>query len=233
MMEKFKSVESVSKELIDGYIKTCSEGLNWNMQEENDQRCSRTFHLLFASIAGFLSKVKSTESKVALVLEDYNQNFQFASFVEYVPNANEDMPGSWTFAFTFNPHDIDDAGIVYRLSGNEFKDVASNIAMQQFGYVFYNEEDNESNLLDNNRTIIMMILGAAAKAIKGWVDENSVSQTPVSTEIPGKGLLEAMVDENGTKIGAFTPSGELKNIIKDDAAVEHKSEQEAKSKKKK
>lgn len=233
MLEKFQSVESVSKELIDGYIKTCSEGLGWNMQEENDQRCSRTFHLLFASIAGFLAKVKSTEHKVALVLEDYNQNFQFASFVEYVPNSNEDMPGSWTLGFTFDPKDIEDSKVIYRLSGNEFKDVAANIATQQFGYVFTSPEGEECNIVDNARTIIMKILGAASRAVKGWVDENSVSPDPVKTEIQGKGILEAMVDENGIKIGAFTPSGELKNIIKDDAAVEDKAEEEKAKKKKK
>ena len=233
MVEKFASVESVSKELVDGYIKACSEGIGWNMVEENDQRCSRTFHLLFESIASFLSKVKSTEHKVALVLEDYNQNFQFAAFVEYIPNPNEDMPGSWTLGFTFDPNEITDAAVTYRLSGNEFKDVASAIAIQNYGYVFLTADGEESNISENSRSTIMKILGAAARAIKGWVDENSISPEPITTSIDGKGILEAMVDENGNKIGSFTPSGELKNIIKDDAAVEDKAEQEKSAKKKK
>ena len=233
MLEKFAKVDSVSKELIDGIIKSFSEGMGWVIVEADDQRCSRSFHLLFDSIANFLAKVKSTEEKVGLILEDYNQNFQFAAYVQYVPNANEDMPGNWVLAFTFDPDDLKDCPTIYKSSDNAYKDLTGDIAKHHYGFDFTSDSTTDPNsLLDMQRVMINQIIGAAARAIKGWVDENSISSEPISTEIKGKCILDAMVDSDGTKICSITPSGELKNIIKDDAAIENKKERE-KSKKKK
>lgn len=230
-METFRSVEPISKELIDGFIKVCDETKGWKIREDSSQRCSRVMHLLFDAITQFLAKVKSTEKPVGFIAEDINQNPLFAAKVEYFKNSNEDMPGNWAYTFTFNPgEDLKDA-VVYRMSGNEFKEIALAIAEHSYGFSFNSEEIND--VLDSKRILINYILAFAAKTIKDWVDQNSVSSEPVTTEIRGKVIIDAMVDQDGRKVASITPSGELKNIIKDDSAIEEKKEKEKAASKKK
>lgn len=224
MLETFRSVEPISKELIDGFIRVCDEVKGWKLREDSSQRCSRSMHLLFDSITQFLAKVKSTEKPVGFLAEDPNQNVVFGAKVEYFKNANEDMPGNWAYSFTFNPQDDLKDCIVYRMSGNEFKEIALAIAEHYYGFSF-NDED-VTDILETKRCLINTILCSAAKAIKDWVDQNSVSPQSVTTEIKGKVIIDALLDEEGHKVASITPSGELKNIIKDDAAIEQAKEKE-------
>ena len=228
---KFSTVEPVSKELIDGYIKNISESVGWNVFEDSNQSISRCFHLLFSSVANFLSKVKQTTKPVSLILEDPYQNFSFGAIVEYHKNeVADDMPGNWSLVFTFDPADLD-GSTVYRSSGNEYKECVIDIAEHQYGYSF--ELVGDQDALDTKRIIMNHIISNAAKTIRQWVDENSMSTEPVITEIKGKVIIEACLDSNGMKVFAISPSGELKNIIKDDAAIEEVKEVEKATKGKK
>lgn len=226
-----RQVPSVSKELIDGLTKNFSESIGWQLREGSAQELSRCFHFFFSATTDFLSKVKSTEHPVGVVAEDMFQNFMFGIIVEYHKNENEDMPGNWSMVYTFDAKDMEACGETYSISGNEFKDMAISIGEHLYGYDF---QASDGNILDQKRIIVTQIMANVAKTIRQWVEENSVSAEPVSTEIGGKVIIDAMVDENGMKVFSITPSGELKNIIKDDAAIESKKDREkAEDKKKK
>lgn len=225
---KNRVVEPVSKELIDGFIKNAVETAGWNLFEDSSQRVSRCFHLLFESVANFLGKVKQTKKPVGLILEDPYQNFAFAAIVEYHENTvADDMPGNWTFTFTFDPADLDGA-TVYRASGNEFKEILIDISEHSYGFNF--ELMGDQDVLDVKRIVMTQVIAIAAKTIRQWVDENSNSSEPVVTQIKGKCIIEACLDSAGKKVFSITPDGELKNIIKDDAALEDKKEEESQEK---
>ena len=175
-------------------------------------------------MTNFLAKVKSTEHSVALSIEDEKETFLFGAKVEYFPNETSDeLPGNWGYSFSFDPKDLADADKKYSSNSNEFKDLCLLISKTQYGFVMSKDEENSSES-PSEREIITIINSISAKTIRNWVEENSVSSTPVSTEIKGKVIIEAMLD-NDTKICSITPSGELKNIIKDDAAIEYKMEE--------
>ena len=224
MVETLLYVEPVSRELVDGFIRVSNEKLGWKLKEDSEQRCSRVLHLLFDAITNFMSKVKSTEKPVCLELTDRDGNFQFIAKVEYHANDNPDMPGNWSYEYSFNPEDKE--GDVYKSTSMEFKQVMLDIGEHQYGLVFFPADG--IGLYESKLTGIADIIEMAILTIKDWIDENSVSETAVTTEIKGKVLIDACVDENGIKVGCITPSGEMKNIIKDDQCIESKMEENSK-----
>lgn len=221
MVETLLYVEPVSRELVDGFIRVGNEKFGWKLKEDSEQRSSRILHLLFAAITNFMAKVKNTEKVVCLELDDSDGNFQFLAKVEYHPNDNPDMPGNWSYEFSFNPEDRE--GEIYKSTSMEFKQLTLDIAEHQYGVVFFSSDG--IGQYESKITGISDIIEVAILTIKDWIDENSVSETAVTTEIKGKVLIDACIDENGIKIGCITPSGEMKNIIKDDQAIESKMEE--------
>lgn len=225
MLETYRTVDAVSKELIDGYIRASYDLTGWKLAEGTSQRCSRPLHALFHAITEFLAKVKQTKGPgVALTLDDQFGNFQFAGIVKYHPSEDPDQPGNWSYSFTFNPPDIEGLK-VYSSNSVEFKTVFSDIADHIYGITM----DPMSGDDESTRKMVYSSLAEIGiVTIKNWIDENSVSTDPVATEIKGKCIIDALIDGEGNKIGAITPSGEMKNIIKDDARLEEAKETESK-----
>lgn len=219
-------VSAVSKEMVDAYIKSCKDSVGWDLVEDNKLVCSRSYNLLFRSITNFMAKVKDVKSgAVGFIAEDPMQNFAFGAIVEVHSNEDPDLPGNFSYVFTFDPEDLKDCKVVYKMSGNEFKEVAIDTAVHEYGYQF--KTTGETDAIEQTRSIITQLLTNAAKCIRQWVEENSVAPEPRVTEIKNVVVIEAMLDETGMKVFAITPSGELKNVIKNDAALESKQEAEA------
>jgi hypothetical protein len=225
-----KHVAAVSKELVDGYIKSCSETAGWILKPDQEKlTCSRAYYVLFASITEFLAKVKDVNGSVALIVEDLSCNPMFVAIVEYQENPDKDMPGNWNYYFSFDLADAANCTKSYKTSNNQFRAISVDVAANQYKFGF--EFTDTTNISEQTDIVMSTIIANAARCIREWVEENSVETTPHSTEIEGIAVIEAMVDANGKKFFSITPSGELKNIIKDDAAIEGKKEVEKKSKK--
>lgn len=225
MTQVIKSVSTVSQELIDSFIQQADASIGWKISEDSTQKCTRSFHLFFDAITNFLAKVKDTEVSTAISIEDDRGVFQFAALVKYYKNeTSDDLPGNWAYTYTFNPDDIKTIDKVYSTSSNEFKDLGIVLGKSRYGLMF--TVDNNTDYVSTERELFSKIMGCVARAIRNWVDENSVSSEPLSQEIPGKVIIEAML-ENDQKVCSITPSGELKNIIKDDAAIERKVEKDS------
>ena len=78
---------------------------------DTDDRPERLIKTVITSFAVYLShrKVSKVDEATALVLQDINGNFKFASIVEYhINESNPDEPGNWSFVMTFNKEDLDD-----------------------------------------------------------------------------------------------------------------------------
>lgn len=225
-----RTIPIVSQELIDTFIKQADASIGWKISEDSSQKCTRSFHLFFDAVTNFLAKVKSTDLSAGLSIEDERGVFQFAAKVEYFKNeSGDDLPGNWGYSFTFNPDDLKKVDKMYSTSSNEFKDLGVLIAKNRYGMVL-TVESNNSDYVSNEREVFSKVMGCVARTVRNWVDENSVSSEPVSVEIPGKVIIEAML-ENDQKVCSITPSGELKNIIKDDCAIEYAVEKEKNSSK--
>lgn len=78
---------------------------------DTDDRPERLVKTVMTAFAVYLShkKVSKADEATALVLQDINGNFKFASIVEYhINESNPDEPGNWSFVMTFNQSDLDD-----------------------------------------------------------------------------------------------------------------------------
>ena len=225
-----KTMPAVSQELIDSFIKQADSSIGWKISEDSSQKCTRSFHLFFDAITNYIAKLKSTEESVGLSIEDERGVFQFAAKLEYFKNeTSDDLPGNWGYSFTFNPDDLKNVKRMYTTSSNEFKDLGALIAKTRYGMVLTVGSSESADYVSTERELFTKIMGIVARVIRNWVDENSVSEEPVCQEIPGKVIIEAML-ENDQKVCSITPSGELKNIIKSDAAIESEMEKNANNK---
>lgn len=225
MLETYRNIDPVSRELVDEFVRTSDELNGWKFSEGSSGRCSRCFHALFQSITEFLSKVKQIKGPgVALVLQDQNGNFQFAGTVVYHKNEDEDLPGNWSYSFVFNPADAEGLKI-YSSNSVEFRTTFEDIASKLYGIVMDPTQGVEPD--ESARAVVYSsLVESCVVAIKNWIDENSTSSTPVSTEIPGKCIIDAFLNDKGEKVSSITPSGEMKNLIKDDARIEEAKEAE-------
>lgn len=158
------------------------------------------------AISEYLGQVKSMEAKTALAIKDTKGNLILAGMVAYHENENEDLPGNWSFEFTFEEEDLE--GCDVKLSTEPyFQRVFSNTMYNLFGFEL---------------TDIMTLQPCVEESInvlKKWLDTNAKEGEKVSVEEPGY-FVASVVVENGEKIFAIVPDGSMKRCIKDDSAIE-------------
>lgn len=181
----------------------------------DDDRPERIVKAFFAASAAYLSKVKVSkiDEAVALVLTDIAGNFKFAGIVEYHENKdNPDEPGNWSYVMTFDPKTLDNIekskGLKKLLYSSDafkaiFDKVAYDVAAIQFQHQTY--------MFDACLLVVDTLLQVLDREAK----ENEI----VDIELPGYFTASVSV-EDGEKIFAITPDGHMKQIIKDDTALD-------------
>lgn len=183
----------------------------------DDDRPERIVKAFFASSAAYLSKVKvsKADEAVALILTDVAGNFKFAGIVEYHENdENPDEPGNWSYVMTFNSKDVDNLEkhktvkkMLY--SSDTFKAVFDKVAYDVAGIQF----QHETYMFDACLLVIDTLLQV--------LDREAKEGEVVDIELPGYFTASVAV-EDGEKVFAITPDGHMKQIIKDDTALDQK-----------
>ena len=181
----------------------------------DDDRPERIIKAFFAASASYLSKVKvsKADEAVALVLTDVAGNFKFASIVEYHENKdNPDEPGNWSYVLTFDPKTLDNIekkkGLKKLLYSSEafkatFDKVSYDIASIQFQHVSY--------MFDACLLVVDTLIQV--------LDREAKEGETVDIELPGYFTASVSI-EDGEKIFAITADGHMKQIIKDDTALD-------------
>jgi len=165
------------------------------------------FDSLFMAVSDFLGIVKSKDVKTALVIADLKGNFRFAALVGYHPNENEDIPGNWSFEFTFNENDIDKNVKVYNSTDTQFLRVLATCAKDLHNFRYASPE------------LVPDVLVLIIDTLKSWLDLNAVEGEEKTIELPGF-FTASVAIENGEKIFSVTPDGNLKRLVKGDAELE-------------
>ena len=181
----------------------------------DDDRPERIVKAFFASSAAYLSKVKvsKADEAVALVLVDVSGNFKFAGIVEYHENKdNPDEPGNWSYVMTFDEKTIDTLEkhkTVKKLlySADAFKAVFDKVAYDVAAIQF----NHQTYMFDACLLVIDTLLQV--------LDREAKEDEIVDIELPGYFTASVSV-EDGEKIFAVTPDGHMKQIIKDDTALD-------------
>ena len=181
----------------------------------DDDRPERLIKAFFAATAAFLSKkkVSKVDEAAALVLTDMSGAFQFGSVVQYHYNKdNPDEPGNWSYIQTFDQDDIDDIEKEvtvkkYLYSSEEFKVIFDKVAYDVAGIQFQHS--------DYMYTACLLIVNT----MKQIMDREAKDKEVVDIEL--KGYFKAAVGiENGIKVFSITPADHMKEVIKDDIALD-------------
>lgn len=181
----------------------------------DDDRPERIVKAFFTATAAYLSHIKVTkeEEAVAVILTDVGGVFKFAGIVEYHGNnENPDEPGNWSFMMTFNEEDVTDLErqktVKKMLYNNEaFKGIFDKVAYDVAGIAF----EHETYMYDACILVIDTLLQVLDREAK----ENEV----VDIELPGY-FTASVGFEGNEKVFSIVPDGHLKEIIKDDSALE-------------
>jgi len=163
---------------------------------------------IFIATSEVLSSAKLIDKPVALVYRKANKEVVAAAVVQFFPNDEDPTkPGNWSLVWTFDEKDIpENAQIIEGTDPNVYVYFRA-VAGSRFSF--------EYDALD----VINVLNIASIGAVKKWLDENAKENDVICVEI--ENVFQARVAvEGGVKIFAIEPAGEIKMLIKDDAAIE-------------
>ena len=164
---------------------------------------------LFVSIAKFLGymKTKDGAGKTTLSIDDSKGNMLVAAMVTYEPNETENMPGNWSFSFTFDPEDIKDANRTYKSNDDAFHKIMSDTTLSLIHYRFVNTMFQE----DITKLCIQMLMAC--------LDKNATPEESYEIELPDIFIAKVAVEDDH-KVMAIEPSANISRLIKGDEDIE-------------
>ena len=172
-----------------------------------EQHLEKLYDIIFSGTANLLAHSKSMDKPTAFIFENVASNFIAACVVQYFENEDNENPGNWNMIWTYNENDIPEN--THRIS---IKDTMTHpyfrgVAGEKYGILFKDSE------------CISVTITYALSQLKKWLDENAKEGEEVMIECDG--IFQARVAvEGGEKVFSIEPDGEIKNVIKDDAAIE-------------
>ena len=160
--------------------------------------------ILFTGVTNCLADVKKQDTPVAFVFEENNGDFIAAAVAQYIPNEDDvTAPGSWTWY----KEDVPATAHLYRCSDISMSVYFRGTGMSKYGIQW----EDVAAINECTRYLLAQI--------KAWLDNNAVEGEEVG--VVQDGVFQATVAiENGEKVFSLVPDGEIKKLIKDDAAIE-------------
>lgn len=167
----------------------------------------KLYYTLFYSVSAILREIKSKTNPVSFVIKDIKNNEIAAATVQYFDNEG-DNPGNWSLTWTFDPKDIPEnsnkeANLQNALYHPHFKSIAG----EKWGMMF----------VDSSSLVNLMTY--CVEQLYKWLDINAKEDEEVEITLDGVFTAKVVV-EDGKKIFAIIPAGEVKTMIKDDITIE-------------
>lgn len=156
------------------------------------------------AMSDYARVIKNKEKPVAIIIDDLKGNMLLAAIVSY-HEGEGDMPGNWSYEWSFDAEDIKDC-TKYAISESKahpfFIDRAKAYRMKYVSpsYIYLSSQEFANSLID-------------------WLDTNAKEGEEVEVVLDGY-FKASVIIENGKKIMSFVPDGNIKRLIKDDAALE-------------
>lgn len=172
------------------------------------EHTDKIFDVAFTGTANLLNNAKSMDKPCAFKFVNVTDGFIVGCIVQYFANSDDSNPGNWNMVWTFDEKDIDeDKMLVLDINQPQTHSYFRAYSGNKYGMVFQYEGSLE------------ITTGCAFEQLKKWLDENAKEGEEVTIECDG--IFQARVAvENGEKVFALEADGEIKNLIKDDAAIE-------------
>ena len=186
------------------YSQTLHDKYRWDF---GPAHLDKIYDVLFTGSAELLTNIKSTDRPAALVITGLNGVVVAAGIVQYFENEDESNPGNWSLVWTFDEADIPENAFKVSISDSQVQPYFIGTAASKYGIQF-----KSSSALEN-------LLTEAVVYLKKWLDDNASESEEVSIEQEGVFTARVAV-ENGEKVFAIEMDGLIKQLIKDDAAIE-------------
>lgn len=188
---------------------TYSTGLYANMSYDvSQQHTEKVLDIMVSGLTSCLASIKSKSSPVAFVFRLTNGQFIAAAIIEYFPNDDDPkQPGNWNYSWTFKEDDVPkNAKVVTPYDGN----IAS--FFRSTGHTKYGIGFEKNEYMGDMFTYLM-------DTIDHWLDTNALETEEVT--LVSTGIIQFRVAvKDGVKIKSAEVDGEIKQLIKDDAAIE-------------
>lgn len=186
------------------YSKGLFEEKNYDLAPEHSDKILYT---VFTATAELLNSAKSKDRPVAFVFETIDEKLVAAAIVQYFANEDASKPGNWSLVWTFNREDIPEGALTINLKDTQTHSYFRSIAGEKWGIKF------------KDPACLVTLTTYALEIVKKWLDENASETNEVSVELDS--IFQARVAvEDGQKVFALEPAGEIKMLIKDDASIE-------------
>ena len=171
------------------------------------EHMDKMFDTLFTGVSNLLNHSKSMEHPVAFTFRKIDKSFIAGALVQFFDNEDKSNPGNWSLVWTFDEVDIPDTALKIDFSDPQTHSYFIATAGEKYGMQF----KSDAMLAD--------CLTYALIQLKKWLDENVAEDKTIGIECDG--LFKARVAiESNEKAFALEADGEIKNLIKDDAAIE-------------
>lgn len=162
----------------------------------------------FTATAMVLNGAKSKNQPVALKFEREDGSMVAAAICQYFENNdNKDQPGNWNLVFTFDESDIPDNTNVLSMNNPMVHPFFRSVGGDKYHFTFKTVND------------IIVLPTYFMEQLRKWLDENTKDGEELSLECDGIFQARGAV-EGGEKVFSVEPAGEIKILIKDDAAIE-------------
>lgn len=162
---------------------------------------------IFTGAARLLNNSKSMTQPVAFTFRKMDKSFVAGTVVQYFENEDTSKPGNWSLVWTFDEADIPESALKIDFSDPQSHSYFIATAGEKYGMQFKSD------------SMLVNCLVYALTMTKKWLDENAKDGVEVVVEQDG--VFQARVAvENGEKVFALEPAGEIKNLIKSDAMIE-------------
>ena len=170
------------------------------------EHAGKILDVLVTGVTEVLSSIKSKSYPVAFVFNEANDEFIAAAMVEYI-EGNKGEVGSWAYSWTFNKEDIPENARKVTPYDQEFIQFFRSTAFNKYSMLF-DQPDFHAILFCYLLSVIKKYLLDNASETEEWgVKLDGVIQFRVAIE-------------NGEKVLSAEADGEIKQLIKDDAAIE-------------
>lgn len=161
----------------------------------------------FNAVTNCLADVKTKENPVSFVFEENNQEFIAAAVIQFIENDDDSNPGNWNYFWTFNKDDVPENSRKITAADVSLASYFRSISQSKYGVGFTDTEC----IFETTRFFF--------KVVSKWLDDNASETEERGVELEGVFIARVAV-EDGEKVKSIEPDGEIKKMIKDDAAIE-------------
>lgn len=159
------------------------------------------------AMANLLNSIKSKDRPAVFRFDRIDGSMVAAGIVQYFESEDKDEPGNWSLTMTFEEKDLP-ADAEYRSN----KDPMTHT-------FFRSAAGDKYNFTYNTPDAIIFMSNLLLEDIRKWLDENAKENEEVALQCDG--LMTARVAiEGGEKVFSIELDGEIKMLVKDDAAIE-------------